>query len=158
MKRTLILLATVTLIACDTTPQWPAAADGWKPYRNDAIGISLEYPGQCSVEDEGQRVLIRFDGAPIISIAWTTEAGARKNGLWAGHDPIGPVQLGGRAGNLYRYTHHDGPFGMNTTSFVVPHREKLFALEFRTTDEQLGLVALHVLDSFAFTGAAGDGS
>jgi len=158
MKPTLILLAALTLIACDTTPQWPDAADGWKQYRNDQIGISLDYPAQCSVDDEGHRVLIRYDGAPIISIAWTTEKGARKNGLWIGHDPVGPVQLDGRAGKLYRYTHHDGPFGMRTTSFVVPHREKLFALEFRTPDEQLGPVAQRVLDSFAFTGPADDGS
>jgi len=158
MKRTLVLLAAFALIACDTTPRWPASADGWKTYRNENIGISLEYPGQCSVDDEGHRVLIRNDGAPIISIAWTTEADARKNGLWPGHEPIGPVQLGGRAGKLYRYSHSDGPFGMRTTSFVVPHRAKYFALEFRISEEELGPIAKQVLDSFAFTDPAADGS
>jgi len=154
--RRFLPVAALLLIACDTTPEWPASADAWKQYDNELIGISLQYPEQCSVDDEGHRVLIRCDGAPIISIAWTTEAGAKKNGLWPGHDPVGPVQLGGRMGELYRYTHHDGPFGMQTTSFVVPHRDKLLALEFRTTPDQLGPVAQHVLDSFAFTRPSGD--
>ena len=154
----MVVLAAFALMACDTTPQWPASAVGWKQFHSTHIGISLDYPGQCSVDDEGDRVLIRYDGAPIISIAWTTQERARKNGLWPKHEPVGPVQLGGRTGKLYRYTHNDGPFGMRTTSFVVTHETLYLALEFRTPDEHLGPVAQHVLDSFVFTDPAADGS
>jgi hypothetical protein len=157
MKREALLAAVLVLAACDTTPRWPDAADGWKQYRNDHIGIALEYPAGCTVDADGDRVLIRYDGGPIISIAWLTEESARRNGLWPRHDPVGPVQLGGRTGRLYRYKHYDGPFGMRTTAFVVPHHDRYFALEFRTARDELGPLERYVLASFAFTDTGGTG-
>lgn len=151
MKRGIVIAAALALAACDTTPQWPATAEGWKQYRNDHIGVSFEYPAQCTVEDDGDRALFRCDGDPIISISWSAEASARRHGLWARHEPVGPVQLGGRVGRLYRYTHYDGPFGMRTTAFVVPHGDRFFALELRTSHDELGGLERHVLRSFAFT-------
>lgn len=152
MKRELAFLTILLLPACDTTPEWPDAADGWKAYRNDHIGIALEHPAQCTVEGDGDRAIVRYDGAPIVSIAWLTEASARRNGLWAGHESVGPIEMGGRAGKRYRYTHYDGPFGMRTTSFVVPHHDRYLALEFRTPRDDLNGLQQRVLASLSFTG------
>ena len=50
----------------------------------------------------------------------------------------------------YVYDHCDGPFCMQTVSYVVEHRQRYLGLEFRTANAELAPVYRQVVDSFAF--------
>ena len=106
----------------------------WTRYTNQEVGFWLELPSVYlpDVSPDGHSVLFRFRGTPLVHVTWTDEASARQRGLWARHDPVARIELGGRPGKQYIYNHFDGPLGMRTYAYVVPHRERFLALEFRT--------------------------
>jgi len=134
--------------------EWPDEVLGhaWAQYRNDAVGYSLSYPAACSVEedDAGMTVRFRYHGAPIIAVTLASENEAARRGLWPDHLPVGVATLGGREGEKYVYNHYDGPFGLHTVSYVVPHDDRELGLEFRTDDDDPSLVQRQILSSFRF--------
>jgi len=132
---------------------WPSvSSDGWTVYQNEAVGYRIQVPRICEVEEhhDGRTVLFRFRGAPIIAVNFVDEAEGDARGLWVGHDPIDDVELAGRPGMRYLYDHWDGPFGMRTVSYVVPHRDRLFGLELRTGAAQPTEIQQTILDSLTF--------
>ena len=155
------IVALTALVACSQlgcSPRgfvWPHVdANGWNTYSNDVIGYTLRVPAVCEVEeaDDGRDVLFRFLGAPIIAIRFVDESEGSERGLWVGHEPISETELSGRSGFRYRYDHYDGPFGMQTVSYVVPHRDRLIGLELRTGAPRPTTTQQAILDSFAFHG------
>lgn len=134
--------------------EWPDEVLGhaWAQYRNEAVGYSLSYPAACSVEEDdgGLTVRFRYHGAPIIAVTLASETEAARRGLWPDHLPVGEVTLGGREGQKYVYNHYDGPFGLHTVSYVVPHADRQLGLEFRTDDDDPSRVQRQILSSFRF--------
>ena len=63
---------------------------------------------------------------------------------------MGLATLDGRSGEKFVYNHYDGPFGMRTVSYVVPHGEKFLGLEFRTGEEEPTATQAEILESFRF--------
>lgn len=132
---------------------WPeVAADGWTVYVNERVGYHLKVPDICDVEehDDGRTVLFRFRGAPIIAVNFVDEVEGDQRGLWTGHEPSGEVELAGRHGHRYRYDHYDGPFGMQTVSYVVPHRDRFLGVELRTGEPEPTTIQQTILDSLSF--------
>jgi len=158
MKPAILLLSIVPLLGCDVTPEWPATADQWERYTDSLSAVSLEYPAQCTIDENAGGTLIRYDGAPIIAISHMTEAQAKKHGLWAAHESVDTCRLGGRDGKLYRYDHYDVFLGMHTVSYVVEHEGKWMALELRMKGDAPGPVQRRVIESFAFAASDNGGS
>jgi hypothetical protein len=116
------------------------------------LGGSINYPIVLQLEEFGnQSVLFRngSDGVPIL-VRYSDEQEGKKRDIWFGHEPVEKITHAGRAGNKYIYSHHDGPFGMRTVSFVVKHQGKFLGLEFRALDD-LNERQQHVLESFKFS-------
>jgi hypothetical protein len=89
------------------------------------------------------------DGVPIL-VRYSDEQEGRKRDIWFGHEAIEKITLAGHAGNKFIYTHHDGPFGARTVSYVVEHKGKFLGLEFRTPND-LNEIQQRVWASFKFT-------
>ena len=96
----------------------------------------------------GPNVLFRYDGYPVLSISLVDEREGHSRGLWVGHDPVGSIQLAGRDGEKYVYRHYDGPSYMRTVSYVVEHRDRWLAVEFRTELEEADALQRRILESF----------
>ena len=143
-------------LACENSPP-PALSMvriHWATYENLKADYSLQYPSAYSWEEHrsGQDVLFRYDGFPLIAINRTTEEGAREQGLWANHEPVSnEIVFGGKNGRKYIYKHFDGPFYMQTLSYVVEDDGKYVALEFRTLNTELDSIQEHIVESFTFT-------
>jgi len=132
---------------------WPDVSDDdWAVYVNDKVGYRINVPNICDVEEhhDGRTVLFRFRGAPIIAVNFVDEAEGDERGLWIGHEPSGEVELAGRSGHRYRYDHFDGPFGMRTVSYVIPHRDRFLGIELRTGETEPTSIQQTILDSLNF--------
>ncbi|MCZ6485253.1 MAG: hypothetical protein O6826_06110 [Acidobacteria bacterium] len=141
-----------------TPPHNPAAyAVTWKVYANPVVGYTLEHPDFYETEEDhdGQSVLLRYDGYPVISIRHVDEPEGRSRGLWIKHQAVDSIELGQREGLKYIYDHYDGPFYMRTVSYVVEHGGKFLGLEFRTDGEALDEVQRRILQSFQFVADSG---
>lgn len=135
---------------CLSAPDTPQAGTfEWKSYRNERMGVSLEYPGAYEPDEwaAGADVAFRLKGAPAIRLTFRTEEDALHHGLWAEHQPVSDVTFAGRAGKRYEYNHYDGPFGSPVLAFVIPYKGKYLALEFRTTNTELDDVQRRMLES-----------
>lgn len=152
---TLVLLCTffMLILSCENSPP-PALSMvniHWATYENLKADYSLQYPSAYSWKEHhgGRDVQFRYDGFPLIAINRTTEEEARKRGLWAKHRPVDDdIVLGGRVGRKYIYRHYDGPFYMQTLSYVVEDEGKYVALEFRTQNTELDSTQKHIVESF----------
>lgn len=152
---TVLGIVAVSFVGCAPVAlEWPdeVLSGAWSTYHNDSLGYSLRYPAACSVdEDDGGRVVrFRYHGAPIIVVTFASEREAARRGLWPDHLPVGEATLGGRAGEKYVYNHYDGPFGVHTVSYVVPHEGRQLGMEFRTDDDDPSPVQRQILGSFRF--------
>jgi len=135
---------------CLGAPDTPRAGTfAWKTYRNERMGVTLEYPDAYKPDAWAPDVDVAFrlNGAPAIRLTLRTEEDALHHGLWAEHKPVAGVTFAGRAGKRYEYNHYDGPFGSPVLAFVIPHKGKYLALEFRTTNKDLDEVQRRMLDS-----------
>lgn len=122
----------------------------WVTYSNTNLWYTITYPAvfEPEVYDDGN-VLFRYGSGVPVLVRYTDEKTGRKRGAWFGHQPVAPITLGGRKGNKFIYEHWDGPFVSRTVSYVVEHRGKFLALEFRTPDE-LYEIQRRMLASFTF--------
>lgn len=124
----------------------------WSTYTNSKLGYTISYPTVLQLEEFGNgSVLFRngMDGVPIL-VRYADEQEGKKRDLWFGHEPVEKINLAGRDGNRFIYSHHDGPFSTRTVSYVVAHQEKYLAVEFRAAGE-LNEIQRRVLDSFKFS-------
>ncbi len=123
----------------------------WKTYTNDQVGYTFQYPAEFEARDhhEGTDVMLRYKGYPIVAVNFCDEDEARSRGLWAQGEPEGQIALSGRTGQLYRYKHQDTFTMMPCISFVVPHRDRFLALEFRREGE-LDAVMQRIRQTFRF--------
>jgi len=123
----------------------------WSTYTNSKLGYSVSYPAVLQLKEFGDgSVLFRngMDGVPIL-VRYADEQEGKKRDLWFGHEPVGKINLAGRDGDKFIYSHHDGPFSTRTVSYVVAHQAKYLAVEFRAAGE-LNAIQQRVLDSFTF--------
>ncbi len=123
----------------------------WSTYTNSKLGYTISYPAVLQLEEFGDgSVLFRngSDGVPIL-VRYADEQEGKKRDLWFGHEPVGKINLAGRDGSKFIYSHHDGPFSTRTVSYVVAHQEKYLAVEFRAAGE-LNEIQQRVLESFKF--------
>lgn len=102
------------------------------------------------LEEHDGSVLFRngSDGVPIF-VRYSNEQEGKERDIGFGHEPVEKITLAGRDNNKFIYTHHDGPFGTRTVSYVIAHKDKFLGLEFRTPDE-LNEIQQRVLSSFKF--------
>ena len=124
----------------------------WSTYTNSKLGYSVSYPAVLQLEEFGDgSVLFRngMDGVPIL-VRYADEQESKKRDLWFGHEPMEKINLAGRDGSKFIYSHHDGPFSARTVSYVVAHKEKYLGVEFRASGE-LNEIQRRVLDSFKFS-------
>ncbi len=145
------VLAVLLGAAC-TMPDPPAPTQGtfdWTSFRSAEVGFELEVPDdyRADVESGGHAVLFRAERGVPVKVYWTTEAASGDRGLWFDEDPVGPAMLAGREGQLYEYLHCDGLFCSRMKSYVIPFRDRLLALEFRSNGD-LHEVNRHILESF----------
>ena len=137
----LILGAAIVPVVAGCRQQAPRApAEGsfeWTTYANEAVGYKMEIPDVYRIDEEGggDAVYFRWDGRVPVKVYLTDERNGRRKGLWPGEDPSGPIELGGRPGQLYEYDHWDGPFNSAIRAYVVPHEGKELGLEFRSDEE-----------------------
>jgi len=123
----------------------------WSTYTNSKLGYTINYPTVLQLEEFGDgSVLFRNgrDGVPIL-VRYSDEQEGKKRDIWFGHEPVTKINLAGRAGNKFIYSHHDGPFSTRTVSYVVAHKEKYLGVEFRTPSE-LNEIQQRVLTSVKF--------
>lgn len=148
----LLLPACFGLVACSAEePPEPAAGTfEWTSYSNPIAGFTMDVPDLYSPREEKGSVLFRDGGRVPIKVYWITAEEGRRRGLWFGEESTGDIALGGVSGRGYAYDHCDGPFCSRMLSYVVPHRGKELALEFRS-DGPLNAVNAHVLESFSLT-------
>ena len=140
-----------SLVGCESTPHWPEATrTKLVTYRNERVGYVVLYPDVCHIQEYDGGTIFRFDGAPIMVVNYVTEREGGKRGLWPGHKPAGSVELGGKDGKKFIYSHCDGPFCMHTVSYVVPHHGKYIGVEFRMEANEPSQLQQRILDSFAF--------
>jgi hypothetical protein len=146
----------IGLAACESLPPPPPDEFSWEAYVNAAVGYEMEIPDayRPDEEDDGKAVFFRWRGTVPVKVYLADEEMGRDRGLWPGHEPVGEIELGGRPGALYEYTHCDGPFCSKMKSFVVEHMGRSLGLEFRTEGD-LDEMNRHIVDSFSFLGAAG---
>jgi len=105
----------------------------WKDYRNPAMGLALSYPDPYEIQREsGEFVFFLHGDRTAARLNFVTEREGRSRGLWFGNASTGDIQMAGRVGQRYDYTHWDGPFGDLTIAFVVPYRDRYLGLEFRS--------------------------
>ena len=112
---------------------------GWRVYTNETLGVALEVPDYLTVNVSARHpgtVFFRFHGGNAVLLRWADEEESERRGLWVGSEPLGAITMGGRAGQRYDYRHHDGPVYSITSAYVVPHRGKELALEFRTQHDE----------------------
>ncbi len=143
-------LVSTCLTSCSPPDYTPLrAADlEWGTYTNPVLGYSVAYPTLFTPNDEGgSDVLFRFQRSVPVVVRFADEEQGRGRGLWFGNNPVGEIQLAGKPGFRYVYNHSDGPFSSRTTAYVIRHRDRYLALEFRAIDE-LGPVAPRMLESF----------
>ena len=119
---------------------------GWKEVRAEALGVALQVPDEYQVDEDRDETGFRvfYQGATKVDLMWSERQHAADRGLWARHEPLRRVELGGRRASYYLYTHFDAFSGVRTHSFVLPFQGKWLALEFRTRRvlplEDVGLV------------------
>lgn len=147
-----VLALTVLISSCENRPP-PAlsmASVEWATYTNEKVGYTVQYPANYTLDKSrnGRDVLFRYDGFPVLAVNFTTTDEADGRGLWADHEPVGDVDLAGQQGRQYVYNHYDGPFYMRTLSYVVEHRDRFLAVEFRTQNESVDSLQHHILRSF----------
>lgn len=121
----------------------------WSTYESGSGGFTMEFPNvyQAETQEDGRSVLFRTDRGVPVKVYWTTQAEAQGHGLWFGKAPVDNIKLAGIEGQLYEYTHCDGPFCSTMKSYVVPLRGRHLALEFRSSGPLHG-VNQHILASF----------
>lgn len=141
-------LAIGLVVACDRTPDWPATTS-WTSYTHPSVGYRLDVPSGCNAQEQGDDVVFRWNGQPILCVHYVTRERGRRRGLWPGNDPVGRITLAGHAGKRYVYQHYDGPSCMNVVAYVIPYGGRELGLEFRTHASELGPLQRHVVDSFA---------
>lgn len=148
-----IALVAFLLAAACRMGEPPEPAEGtfeWTTYRNADVGYAVELPDlyRPDEEDGGRAVLFRSgDGVPV-KVYWMTESEGDGRGLWFGESPVGVDSLAGFEARRYEYTHCDGPLCSRMVSFVIPHGERMLALEFRS-DGPLTRTNERILRSFA---------
>jgi hypothetical protein len=122
----------------------------WRNYSSEFMGFDLEIPYFYSdhPEDDGESVIFRMDGYPVLMISLLGRDRADQRGLWADHSPVATGLLAARPADHYVYDHHDGPFVMRTISWVVPWRGKFLEFALRTEASVPDPVQQHMLDSF----------
>ncbi len=152
-------LSVFLMTGCGGTPPHNPAANAvaWKVYSNPLVGYTFEHPDFYQTEEhhDGESVLLRYDGYPVISIRHVDRQEGRSLGLWIKHQAVESIELGQREGLKYIYDHYDGPFYMRTVSYVVEHGGKFLGLEFRTDREVLDEVQRRILHSFQFVANSG---
>ena len=151
----LVLSLLVLTSGCESKPP-PAlsmASVRWGTYKNENVGYTLQYPVAYTLQTSqaGRDILFRYNGFPAMAINYTTKGEADERGLWADHKAAGEIKLAGQSGKQYIYNHYDGPFYMQTVSYVIILDRKFLALEFRTQNEKADSLQQHILDSFALS-------
>lgn len=147
-----ILMSLLCCCACNTTPATPPNTTDaeWQTYYSERAAYTLHYPQDYILEkeDSGSSVRLRWRDAPIVNISFIDRAESKRRGLWALHEPVGEIELGGKKGLKYIYDHCDGPFCMRTISYVVAHKGRYIGLAFRTADQDLPEIYGRIVDSF----------
>jgi len=147
----LFVMAVAALVqGCVGAPDTPRAGTfEWAAYANEAIGISLEYPDAYKVEERsgGRDVSFKLGRSHAIRLSLLSAEEGKNRGLWFDRAPAADVDFAGRPGKRYEYIHGDGPFGSPVLSFVIPHRGRWLALEFRTMNTDLDAVQRRILES-----------
>jgi hypothetical protein len=119
----------------------------WTSYSDERIGFSIAVPAAFTVDSDEDSMLFRLDGTTLVHVGWLDEATADARGLWADHEPVSDIMLGGRPGKHYVYNHYQLFRGARTHAWVVPHRGRYLAVEIRTRRasmlEALGLRPRH---------------
>ena len=149
-----VLMSLLCHCACNTTPATPPNTTDaeWQTYHNERAAYSLRYPADYALERDRDEldVRLRWQDAPIINISFANKEQSKEHGLWARHEPVGEIALGGKKGLKYIYNHCDGPFCMRTISYVVAHKGGYIGLAFRTEERDLPAIYSRVVESFAF--------
>jgi hypothetical protein len=113
-------------------PSPPLSLLEWTSYSDERIGFSIAVPVAFTASSGEDSLLFAMDGATLVQVGWLDEATADARGLWADHEPVSDIELGGRPGKHYIYNHYDGLRGVRTHAWVVPHRGRYLAVEIRT--------------------------
>ena len=150
-SRTRFITCVIILLVSGCSAGIEPTVFNWVAYENQNLGYRLKVPNAYAITQSGD-FYVRFSygfRSPVI-IRYTDESEAANKGLWFGTSPVEPGSLGGIEGQIYAYTHYDGPVGARMVSYVVPYRGKYLALEFRT-DGAPDDIQKQVLASFTFT-------
>lgn len=150
-RSSMIAVVALAPVGCsvDAPPEPTAGTFEWTEYANEAAGFVMDVPDAYQPDEEpsGRSVLFRTDEGVPVKVYWITAEEGEGRGLWFGETPTGPARLGGLGASLYEYRHCDGPFCSRIVSYVVPHRGRHLALEFRS-DGALNATNLRILESF----------
>ena len=140
------LLVFLVLVAC-AAPDWPQPDEvQLTSYTHPSEDFRVTYISGSTIDESNDSVFFRWRGAPILCVRYVTEQRAGRD-LWIGSDPLGDIELGGRAGKKYSY-YHDLT---HTVSYVVPHKGKYIGLEFRMDGDELNTLQRQILEGFEFT-------
>ena len=153
MGRFTLLLALIGVSSCQARQPLDLNQVQWLTYTNSVLKYSLSYPNAYTVEPEVDDTNVMFKtsmyNVPLV-VRYTTEAEGRQRGLWFGNPPTAPIELSGKKGYKYVYSHYDGPFGERTIAYVIEYKDRFLGLEFRADGEDLDGIQKQILESFKF--------
>jgi hypothetical protein len=136
MKNYVLPLLLFFFFSCQNeAPKHPPTAElEFIIIKNQELGYLVSIPGMYSVDQDGPETMCRLDGHPVFVVNYVTHEEGNKRGLWPDHQPD-KYQGSPNGWVLYSYTHYDGPFGMETRSYVKKVGEKFLSLDFRMREE-----------------------
>ena len=130
----LIVGACSVLIAgCEAIPPVYLSGNQLVAFDNASVGYSVGYPeGLTAAVEDGEEIWFRQDGHAFLRVVYSTQEEARNRGLWATAEPTAQVVVDGRRWHLHEYDHQDILKFVRTRSYVIAHRGRFLALEFRS--------------------------
>ncbi len=147
--KTSVLIATLAIfLSCTNTPPSHPSLEtvNYITVKNPELGYMLSIPDYYSTENEGPEMMCRYDDFPVLAINYVSMEEGDERGLWPDHKPD-KSQSAPNGWILYSYTHYDGPFGMETRSYVKKIGDKFLSLDFRLREEDRPL-EMKILRSF----------
>lgn len=148
--RLLTVLSLFIVWGCRTPPAELTETLDWSTYEEPHL-FSIKVPAASNVWRSNNPLFVKIvhEGRTIAKVHWISEAEGQGRGLWFEHSAEGDQALDGLAGKQFRYTHSDGPFFARIRSFVVPFKDRYFALEF-VVDHDLTPLQREMLESIRF--------
>jgi len=142
------VLAYLIVLSPYLHPELPRVAvpSGWTEIQLRGLGVALQVPAEYQVDEnrEGTGFRAFYQGSTKVDLMLIEHQAAAERGLWARHEPIRQVELGGRPASYYLYTHFDAFSGIRTHAYALPFQGRWLALELRTRRvsplEDLGIV------------------